>query len=126
MGVAEELQKLRQSEAGCRLVAFADIDAQLVLVSDSAETARRETLDSLCASATRIFEASQTGTGDVLTGADTAVEVAGSEMQIFLRNTADPTDVICCICAADTDAVQFITTARQALNDIASEGGDAS
>lgn len=56
-GLASQLDSLSRSIKGCRLVAYGDLQSELVLLSSGAERRPREYLDELSAEAVRLFHA---------------------------------------------------------------------
>ena len=122
MGIQEDLDSLRKDVPGCEVVAYADIDAGLVLVASSDSSPRRELLDELCGVAVRHFaKAAYPG----LEAPDMALERSHNKpVQVFLRNLTEPTEVVCAICKPDTDLDAYITNARDLLDRTATASGD--
>lgn len=125
MGVEDELNGLRHAVDGCELVAFADIGVPLVLVSSTEGTARRDTLDGLCAEAIQLFDQGQIGDPALLSQSDTAISASANGMHIFLRGPDDPNETICAICAPGTDVGHYLSQARAAMTRMVSgeQGG---
>ena len=121
MGVAEELDDLRGAFEACRIAAFADIDAQLVLVSSSAKKARRETLDKLCAEAAGIFRDSKVPSPVVV---DFAVSQQDGELKVFLCEPEQRLDAACFVCEPGLDLDAFLTAARSMLDRLTQSSGD--
>ncbi len=119
MGVQDELDDLRAGFPGCSLVAFADLGAQIVLVSSSAETARRDTLDSLCRGAVSLFEAASAGHEPDM---DTALRYQGGTVEVYVRDPDRSEDALCAQCSPDTDLTGFLAAARTAITALAGEG----
>lgn len=125
MSVTDELDSLRQAVEGCQLVAYADIDAGLVLVSSSATRASREVLDSLCAEAAGVFAAADMGDeADGLTTADIGLSLSGDSTRLFLRDVNEGSDAICIVCDPQTDVDLLLTRARTSLPHIFGALGD--
>lgn len=115
--VVDELDALQHKFAGCDTVAFADLSTQMVLVTNSETPFRRETLDMLCAEAGLALGGQNTPMlGDQTS--DTAFVATGNQLRIFLRAQAEPTDVLCCVCAPDLDVTAFLNDARACLEKI--------
>ena len=57
IGLADKLDKFRQSLPGCRLAAYGDLMSELVLLSAGDERRPREHLDEISAEAARLFQA---------------------------------------------------------------------
>jgi hypothetical protein len=115
------LDGLHEKFAGCSTLAFADLSTQMILVANTASTLRREGLDALCA------EASLTLGTDAAPAmgqqaSTTAFIATKAELRIYLRAAAEPSDVLCCVCAPDLDVAAFLAEARPCLDRI-SHGG---
>lgn len=120
MGVAEELETLRADVPGCAVIAFADLQTRIVLVSSSEGAARRETLDSLCAGAVALFEAAaRAGEPE----ADIALRSHGGMTEIALRDSERMDEALCAICTPGTDVSAYLARAREVLHAIVREGG---
>ncbi len=118
MSVQEDLEELRTSFDGCSLLAFADLGAQIVLVSSSAETARRDALDGLCRSAVALFDAAGKAHEP---DADTALHCSGGTIEIYLRSPQQREDALCALCTTDTDVDGFLRAARKILVSLTQE-----
>lgn len=119
--VVDDLDALKRKFAGCDTIAFADLSTQMILVTNSDTTYRRETLDRLCAEAALFLGAKNQPT--IGNGSGSAAFVASKdEMRIFLRADAEPTDVFCCVCAPDIDVAGFLADARPCLEKISNGG----
>lgn len=115
--VADKLDALQNKFAGCETIAFADLSTQMILVTNSSTEYRRETLDQLCAEAALTLG----GRNRPLLGdqpGNAAFVATGSQLRIFLRASQEPTDVLCCVCAPDTDIDAFLAEARACLEAI--------
>lgn len=117
--VVDELDALRDRFDGCMTVAFADLSAQMILVTDSTSNLSREVLDTLCAEAAMTLG---TGGKPSLGTQPSAVSVvAGKQaLRLFIRATVEPGDVLCCICKPDVDVDVFLLDARTCLDRISS------
>lgn len=119
MSVQDDLDKLRVAFPGCTMVAFADLGARIVLVSSSAETARRDVLDGLSRSAVSAFDfAARAG----VPAADLALQCTAGQVEIYLRDPARPDDALCAHCTVAMDLDGFLSAARSALSALAGEG----
>ena len=119
MGVEDQLQALRADFPGCAIVAFADLGTRIVLVSASEGTARRDTLDGLCAGAVELFTAAQAAGEE---GADLVLRSHLGKIELALRDPASADEALCAICAPETDVDGFIERARAVLNDLGQDG----
>lgn len=117
--VVDALDALQGSFAGCETLAFADLSTQMILVTNTDASARRETLDMLCSEATLSL-----GTkGKIAIGSDpsiTAIVAAHDQLRVFLRASQEPTDVLCCVCQPGFDVTEFLPAARACLEKISS------
>ncbi|MEM6341153.1 MAG: hypothetical protein AAF729_08380 [Pseudomonadota bacterium] len=122
MGVSEELDGLRDAFEDCSIVAFADIETRLVLVSSSKGVARRETLDSLCASAADTF-----GNRKALpiTEADMHIVASRTGLEIFFNLPEHAGDALCCVCEPSIDLDAFVAAARDTFDRVLNPAGDA-
>lgn len=115
--VVDELDALHHKFAGCDTIAFADISTQMILVTNTDTRYRREALDMLCAEAALALGARNTPMlGDQ--ESDAAFVATKNQLRIFLRAQAEPTDVLCCLCAPDIDVTDFLSHARPCLEKI--------
>lgn len=118
MSVQDDLEELRTAFDGCSLLAFADLGAQIVLVSSSAETARRDALDGLCRTAVALFHiAGKAEESDT----DTALNCAGGNVEVYLRDPERREDALCALCSVETDIDGFLRAARKMLTSLAQE-----
>jgi hypothetical protein len=117
--VVNSLDALHDSYPGCETLAFADLSTQMILVTNSATTSRREVLDALCSEAALNLGAA----GNVAIGTDpsiTAIIAGQDQVRIFLRATKEPTDVLCCVFQPGVDIAGFLPAARACLEQISS------
>ncbi|MEM0934690.1 MAG: hypothetical protein AAF646_03765 [Pseudomonadota bacterium] len=120
MGVEDELGALRAAFPGCSIIAFADLEARIVLVSSSASTARRDTLDGMCSSAVAMFAAAERAGEHA---ADTVLRSQNGSLEVALRDPVRRDDALCAICAPETDLDGYLLRARAVLDALAQEGG---
>lgn len=119
MSVQEELDELRKSVAECHLVAFADLDSQLVLVSSSATRSTRDTLDALCAEVASIFAVADAADGDSgLARSDTGLTMSPDGLSLFLRDAEERSEALCCVCAGTVDVDDLFTQSKATLTRI--------
>ena len=119
--VVSELDSLREDFEGCNMLAFADLSTQMILVTDSKTNLPREALDALCAEAALLLgDGKSPDMGTALRGR--AVTTNGKEIRVFLRADNEPSDVLCCVCAATLDLGAFLDDAQTCLHRIS---GDA-
>ena len=113
----DELDALSGKFEGCRTLAFADLSAQMILVTNSTSTLSREVLDDLCAEA--ILMLGLNGKMALGTQPSTLAMVVGqNDMHVFVRSTIEPNDALCCICSSQIDLDAFLQDARLCLERI--------
>jgi hypothetical protein len=115
--VADALDKLHDKYPGCETLAFADLSTNMVLITNSNTSFRREGLDSLCTEAALAFgTGGRPAIGD--TGAMTAFVATRDHLRIYLRSAQEPTDALCCVCSHDVAVDSFLKDARACLEKI--------
>ncbi|MFQ6551268.1 hypothetical protein AAD018_002865 [Aestuariibius insulae] len=122
MSISDDLDSLREQFPECSAIAFADLSARMVLVTSSRKILRQEALDALCAEASLLFEgaggtSALSVTGDV---SDTAVVATPDGINLFLRATAEPADLLCLLCSPEVDTAGLLAQARPSLDRISS------
>lgn len=119
--VVDDLDALQNKFDGCETIAFADLSTQMILVTNSSTEYRRETLDQLCAEAALTLG----GRNKPMLGdqsGNAAFVTTKSQLRIFLRASQEPSDVLCCVCAPDTEIDAFLADARACLEKISNGG----
>ena len=117
--VVNALDQLRESTPGCQMVAFADLSAKMILVTDSGTNQPREVLDALCNEAQTLLGASgKTALGQSPSNA--AVWATQASLRVFLRAPGEPNDVLCCVCAPNVNVGKFVANATACLDRISS------
>jgi len=124
--VAELLDGLTARHGACRVVAYADLSARMVLVTNSAAATPREALNALCKQAETALQ------GNPLTPPETcdvAISTTPDQVQVFLRLPTEASEALCCICDPSLDLPAFVEEARECLAQIAApeteDGADA-
>lgn len=124
MTIAARLEELRRDHPGCRLAAFADLSAGMILASSADPVPPQERLDRLCTAATellagesaaRMAEVCNAGKGGWPTH---AIAIDGAEINLFLRSEHEPSDALCCIVDTARDLELFLSDARRNLDAI--------
>lgn len=118
MTLARQLDALRHFEPGCRLAAFGDLGASIVLRSSSASGHPQEYLDDLCQQARRGFlalDAAVQAGGVAVAPADDVLLLAPGEVRLFLRSGAGSGDAVLCVCTDAEAAARLAAPARQLL-----------
>ena len=112
---ADELNALADAHPACRVAAFADLAAGMVLVASGHGATRREALDELCAEGRDLFAGSGGGDGPP-DGMAIAADARG--VRLFLRGRAVPDDMLCCDCTPDLDLAAFLPAANACLDSL--------
>ena len=115
--VVDELDTLLSGSAGCQTIAFADLSAQMILVTDTASNLPREKLDRLCRQAVGVLGVNGRPVLGDLPG-QTAVVADPSGLNVFLRASDEPDDALCCVCTPEVDLDKFVADATACLNRI--------
>lgn len=122
MTVAEQLDEMRSSLAGCSLVAFTDLSSQLVLCTSAATKPVQEELNALSQAANLALNgAIAMGAAQVWSNeapAETAMLLTGSEARVFLRASGSQNEALICVCAPDSALDVVVETARSTLGRI--------
>ncbi|WP_322890442.1 MULTISPECIES: hypothetical protein [unclassified Yoonia] len=115
--VADALDRLHDRYPGCETLAFADLSTNMVLITNSNTTFRREGLDSLCSEAALAFGTDGTRTiGDA--AAMTAFVATRDQLRIYIRDAREPHDALCCVCSHEVAVDSFLKDARACLHEI--------
>ncbi|MAY89358.1 hypothetical protein [Arenibacterium halophilum] len=110
--ISDELDRLRLATPDCRMTAFGDLRARLVLTWSAEGPCPRETLDAIAAEAARAFALS----GLIDDSSETlAITFSESGTRFFARHDAGSDDVVCADCAPGLD----IAPMTHALHDSA-------
>ncbi|CUH99538.1 hypothetical protein [Leisingera aquaemixtae] len=119
MTLARQLDTLRQSADGCRLAAFGDLGASIVLRSSSAASDPREYLDALCQQARRGFlmldAAVQAGPEAACPPADDILMLVPGEARLCIRAPDGSGDALLCVCSDADTAARLAAPARALL-----------
>lgn len=113
---SEDLDLLQRQFPDCTTLAFADIGAGMVLVTNSAAGLEQHALNRLCAEAAAALTAADglSPLGVMVCSAD--------ELRIFLRADAHPDDVLICISRPGLDLGRFHIEAHATLGRLAAAG----
>lgn len=117
MRIGDLLDELRSALPDCRLCAYIDLDVQLVLSCSAAARQRQERLDDLAKLAAALMAPSQAQPLDRSADAQPKmITVMQADRSIFLmRAPDDPSEVICCECAANVDPRSVAAGAKLVL-----------
>lgn len=122
MTIAQRLAALRQLEDGCRLAAFGDIGAGIVLRTSCETGYPQEFLDELCQQAERGFSLL-----DALPDEDSEqvpdhmLVLSPEDARVYVRAPDGSGDAVLCVCGSADAATRLAEPARQLL---ASAGGE--
>lgn len=110
---SEDLDLLQRQFPDCTTLAFADIGAGMVLVTNSDAALEQHALNRLCAEAAATL-ASQGGLSP-----QAAMICTTDEVRVFLRADKHPDDVLICICGPLLDLPAFRAAAQATLSRLA-------
>lgn len=115
MDIGQELDALRDALPDCRLAAYVDLEAELVLISSAHDKPRQEALDALAQFGAQALSGRLPG----VAGAENAVLLGPAELTVVLRSPAEPGEAVCCKCTAGADADAVLDRMRLSLTRIA-------
>ena len=110
---SEDLDLLQRQFPDCTTLAFADIGAGMVLVTNSDAALEQHALNRLCAEAAATL-AAQGGLSP-----QAAMICAADEIRVILRADKHPDDVLICICSPSLDLPAFRAAAQATLGRLA-------
>ncbi|MDJ1006664.1 MAG: hypothetical protein QNJ13_02475 [Paracoccaceae bacterium] len=121
----KELDALREALGNCRLAAFADLSARMVLRVSADERPRREEIDALCDLAVTCLDGPALPA--LLDGEPpfSAVVAGTEESRFFIRSLSDPSDALILIVGEPVEQAGIWAAAQDLLNRH-SAGEDAS
>ena len=119
----DELDALRMKLAGCRLAAYADLSARMVLRVSAEAQPRREEIDVLCDLAAQCLDGPAFPALFDGEPPFTAVFAGKAESHFFIRSLSDPSDALILI-VAEPVAEAKIWAAAQDLLDRYGPGGE--
>lgn len=112
----KELDALREALGGCRLAAYADLSARMVLRVSADGRPRREEVDALCDLAATYLD------GPALPALFdgeppfSAVVADAGESRFFIRSLSDPTDALILIVAEPVEQAKVWAAAQDLLD----------
>ncbi|KIC10858.1 hypothetical protein RA19_08915 [Leisingera sp. ANG-M1] len=121
MTLSSHLARLRGQERDCRLAAFGDIGACIVLRKSSDADHPQEYLDELCHQARRGFGLLDAAAGEVQAGADDVLVLTPGEARVYVRAPDGSGDALLCVCSSVEAAQRLVTPARELLAVLAGE-----
>lgn len=121
--VHELLDAMRVSLGGCRLIAFVDLRAELVLSCSAEAKPPQEELDALAGWAVQALT-SRNGSAIAGPGGGTPDEIvilSPEHSTLILRAENDVSEAICCVCETAQDIELLRVAARETLVKIAAD-----
>ena len=119
MGVIDGLAALVKVYPQARLVAFADLSANMILASQGPQLVTQEHLELLCMQARSSFDDPLFSlTVEAFGEPHTAILLGDDEVKVFMRSEAEPADALCCICRNGIDLGGFVEKLRETLASI--------
>ena len=119
MQLDDDLQAIKQGINGCSLVAFGDLRTRLTLSAVSDRRRSQESLDQICAQASRAFKAvdalSKVPTFDDR-NRNTAMMKMSEELFVFVRSHENEFDALFCVCD-DASAEQQVSSLARGVFD---------
>lgn len=121
MPPSEQIRALRQSTAGCRVLAYVDLSARLVLCADAETDLPQEALDALCLRGARLLggpvaRAAETVLDDGSLGE--AILVRDDRVELHVRAAAAE-EALCAILAPATDPAPVLAALRRLIDSLA-------
>jgi len=114
MSLSDRLDELRQGVPGCTLVSFGELSSGLALRTSASKPYKHEYLEEILQQASVNFSLS-----DFMASENDLVVVATpDEVRIFVRSSAENTDIICCVCKNASEVPQVVHSARQLLTEM--------
>jgi hypothetical protein len=120
MTISEELDLLHSRFPSCGTLAYADLAAQMVLVTSSQSPLDRHSLDALCASAARLLGAGEPLPLGTLPAAYALTSEPG-KLLLFLRPPGASADALLCHADQTLDLALFQAEAQACLGRISEE-----
>jgi hypothetical protein len=119
LGVIDTLAAVVKAYPQARVVAFADLSAQMVLASQGTQLVTQEYLERLCGEARRSFDDPLFSlTLEAFSEPRAAIILGETDVKVFLRSEVEPADALCCICGHGIDLGGFVETLQETLDSI--------
>ncbi len=115
ISISEDLDALRDKVGGCRLVAYVDVSARMVLRVSADPKPRQEEIDALCDLAAHCLDGSKLPVffdGEAPFSALVEVE---NETRHFIRSLADPADALILVTSKPTKQSKIWGAAQDLL-----------
>lgn len=120
---AKELDALRAGLKGCRLAAYADLSARMVLRVSSDTKPRREEVDALCDLAAQCLDGPAMPALFDGEPPFTALFAGPKESRFFIRSLTDPTDALILIVAEPVSQAKVWAASQELLDRQSPEAG---
>ncbi|MGR3661845.1 MAG: hypothetical protein ACU0CA_11775 [Paracoccaceae bacterium] len=127
MPISQQLDTFREAFPACSLIGLVDVSSGIVLCVSTEKKPPQEQLDSICASATQLFNSSSSKAfsnalgGTQTAGLNEAIVMNTTNTCLFLRSPVDSMEAMFCLCAPQIDIDNAMSSARTTLNRIATE-----
>lgn len=124
MTIAARLDGLRRDFPGCKLAAFADLGAGMVLAASAAPRPPQERLDQLCGAAVELLAGDSAARVASICQEPAAgwplhaIAIDGQDICLYLRSEHEPTDALCCVVDPAEELEAFLPAARRNLDAI--------
>lgn len=124
MKITERLQALRDSFPACRMIAYVDLAAEMVLSTSARTSVPQENLNAMCMTAVetlsgrtvpRLASLFERGKQD---GVFEVILIDPDEVGVFLKSALQPTEAFCSVCGPDIPLTEFLRDARAHLHAI--------
>ena len=114
MDIADEIRKLVDDFTGCHLALYADISSKMVLICKSQTPTPQEMQDNLCFEAAAMFDGQPARLNEA-GSPTTAIVATDAGVKLFVRQSPDASDVLCCLCEPGIDIQMLVSAARAKL-----------
>ena len=119
MSIAETLETLRQSHAGCNVAALADLTSRIVLRASAEPAPRQEVLSVLAATAHTNLSDDLADVAKAAMGSDARVDTAivlhQDSTQVFVASHSNPSDALLFDADTSVEPIALADAARAAL-----------
>lgn len=122
MRASDQIRALRQSIPGCRVLAYVDLSARLVLCAETETEVPQEALDALCLRGARLLggpvaAAAQAVLGGTAPGEAILIDDDGVEIHVSAASAAE--EALCAMLAPGTDPGPVLDALRHRIDAIA-------
>lgn len=126
MVVSDTLDGLRAQFPACKLIAFADLSADMVLATSATSTLGQEHWDGLCAMARDVLRGPANAPilsclGSAQSSLARAALISSQECNLFMTASQAPEYAFCVVGATDLGVAEFYHTAQPVLDTLAQD-----